>query len=468
MRLYETVAAVSTPRGKGGVALIRISGPDAVAVAERVFFPKSGKRLSEVTVGRLVYGDLRMPEGAGEDGGMTVDDGMGVLFRAPHSYTGEDTVEITCHGGVLVTERVLTAVFAAGARPAEAGEFTRRAFVNGKLSLSEAEALGTLLEAKTDAQLRLSRSGMDGRLSERIEALSARLRHILASVYAKIDYPDEELADLSDGEMRELLAALREEASALAETYRTGHATMEGIDTVICGPANAGKSSLYNLLVGREAAIVTDVAGTTRDMLSETVALGRVTLRLTDTAGLRATEDRVEQIGIDRARQAVGAAELILTVADASLSPDGESEALLADLAGRASSVVLLLNKTDVGRDARWEALTAGFPNLLHVSLRDDPDGAARLLRELVERLFTDGSIDLSRDAVIANARQYGAIARAVEYLGRAVEAIDAGLAADLYCIDAEGALAAFGELDGKEVGEAIVAEIFSKFCVGK
>lgn len=464
MRLYDTVAAVSTPRGKGGVAVIRISGADAVVVAERVFYPRSGKPLSEIAASRAVYGDIRMPFGAGE----RLDDGLAVVFRAPRSFTGEDTVEISCHGGVLVTEEVLSAVLAAGARPAEAGEFTRRAFVNGKLQLSEAEALGTLLEAKTLCQLRLSRSGMDGRLSSAVDALSARLRHVLASVYARIDYPDEELADLSDDEMRELLHAIKADAERLSETYRTGRAAMEGIETVICGPANAGKSSLYNLLVGREAAIVTDVAGTTRDMLSETVALGRVTLRLTDTAGLRETDDRVEQIGIDRARRAVEAAELILAVVDASAAPDREAEALLSELVERKDSTVLVLNKSDVGRDGAWDPIRERFTHVLEVSLTREQDAAAALLRETAEKLFTDGSLDPMRDAIVLNARQFSALSRAIEALSRAIEAITEGLPADLYCLDAESALAALGELDGKEVGEAIVAEIFSKFCVGK
>ena len=466
MKLYDTIAAVSTPRGKGGVALIRISGADALEIAERVFFPHSGKKLSEYPVGRMVYGDIRMPDE--KEDGVSLDDGMAVFFRAPRSFTGEDTVEITCHGGILITESVLSATFASGARPAEAGEFTRRAFVNGKLALSEAEALGTLLEAKTDAQMRLSRSGMTGKLSASIDALSASLRFVLASAYAKIDYPDEDLADLSAEEMHEKLSDICTRAEKLASTYRTGRATMEGIDTVICGPANAGKSSLYNLLVGRDAAIVTDIAGTTRDMLSETVALGKVTLRLTDTAGLRETADKVEQIGIDRARSAVDAAELVIAALDASKAPDEEAVSLLKTLSIRKESVIVLLNKSDIGLHSAWSAEVAPFPHILEASVKDGAEDAREALCTIAEEMFTDGSIDLYRDAVVANARQYGALLRAVEALKRAMEAIETGLDADLYCLDAEAALSAFGELDGKEVGEAIVSEIFSKFCVGK
>ena len=467
MQFYDTIAAVSTPRGKGGVAMIRISGEAAVTIAERVFFPRSGKPLSAVAHGMSVYGDIRVPVGAPNEG-ESIDDGLAVCYYAPRSFTGENTVEICCHGGILVTETVLSAVLSAGARPAEAGEFTRRAFVNGKMALSEAEALGTLLEAKTESQMRLSRGGMRGRLTARVEELAGRLRHILASVYARIDYPDEELADLSDEEMHDLLTALRAETLSLADTYRTGRATMEGINTVICGPANAGKSSLYNLLVGREAAIVTDVAGTTRDMLSETVALGKVTLRLTDTAGLRDTEDRVEQIGIARAREALTAAELVLAVVDGSSPATDEERELLLSLRERASGVIVLLNKRDRGASADWEKETEGFVNCLTISLKDDPDTALSAIRTLVEQLFTDGRIDLSADAVVMNARQYSALCRANEMLSRAIEAIDLGVSADIYCTDAEEALGAYLALEGRDVGEAVVAEIFSSFCVGK
>ena len=468
MKLYDTIAAVSSPRGKGGVALIRLSGEQAIEIASRVFFPRNRKNLRDLESSFFVYGDIRMPTDGGAPTGERIDDGMAVVFRAPRSFTGEDTVEITCHGGVLVTETVLSAFLAAGARSAEAGEFTRRAFVNGKLALSEAEALGTLLEAKTLSQLHLSRSGMDGRLSSRIDELSERLRYVLASVYARIDYPDEDLADLSNEEMRVILAEIENEARILLETYRTGHAAMEGIDTVIAGPANAGKSSLYNALVGRDAAIVTDVAGTTRDMLSETVALGRVTLRLTDTAGLRETDDKVERIGIDRARKAIDSSELVLAVFDASTAPCEEAEALLAVLKERKEHTVIVLNKSDAGVSPAFAALTEDFPYCHSLSLLKDPFNAVAQLRETVERMFTDGSLDLSRDAVIANARQHAAMTRAIFALERAGTAIGEGLSADLYCLDAEEALSAFLELDGREIGEEIVAEIFKKFCVGK
>ena len=255
----QTVCAVSTPPGKGGVALIRLSGTDAFRIADRAFRPRMGDApLSHRPPRTPVYGDVLLD-------GVAVDDGLATRFPAPHSYTGEDTVEITCHGGILVTQTVLTCILAAGARPAEAGEFTKRAFINGKMGLSAAEALGNLLEAGTREQMLLSGAGMRGKLSAKTNEIYESLCLVLSSVFACIDYPDEDLADMSREQMTEALADALERTQALANTYKTGHAVAEGIPTVICGKANGGKSSLYNRIVGREAAIVTDIAGTTRD-----------------------------------------------------------------------------------------------------------------------------------------------------------------------------------------------------------
>ncbi|MBO5682675.1 MAG: tRNA modification GTPase, partial [Clostridia bacterium] len=312
MRIFDTIAAISTPLGKGGVALLRISGAEAVSIAERVFEPLCRLPLSECEHSKMYYGNIYERNAIGER--VCIDDGMAVVFRAPRSFTGEDTVEITCHGGALITKCVLEAILAAGARPAEAGEFTRRAFLSGRLDLTKAEALGSLLEAENRNQLRLARNTMKGTLSAKTRELYEELRTILGGVYARIDFPDEDLAEMSTDEMQEGLEAVLDKTKKLASTYRTGHAVNDGIKTVICGPANAGKSSVYNRLTGEESAIVTDIAGTTRDILRDTVTLGKATLRISDTAGLRATEDTVESIGIKRALAEIDSAELILAV----------------------------------------------------------------------------------------------------------------------------------------------------------
>ena len=312
MKLLDTIAAVSTPRGKGGVAIIRISGADALKIGEMVFSPANGKSLSELSVGRLSYGTVSMPSGE------TVDDGMAVYFRSPRSFTGEDTVEINCHGGMLVTQKVLSAVLTAGARAAEAGEFTRRAYINGKMRLSEAEALGNLLEASSDTQLKLARSGVQGALADRIDAIYDGLRSTLTSVYAAIDFPDEDLSEMSREEIIESIDRGLSEIKRLSATYSTGRAINEGVLTVICGRTNAGKSSVYNRILGYDAAIVTDIEGTTRDVLKESATLGKTLLRLCDTAGLRDTDDRVESIGIERTKSEMERADLILAVFDRS------------------------------------------------------------------------------------------------------------------------------------------------------
>ncbi len=463
MNFFDTVAAISTPRGRGGVAVIRISGSNAFEVAGRVFRAASGKEFSSLTPNRLVYGSVICD-------GEAIDDCLAVRFCAPHSFTGEDTAEIHCHGGAYITQRVLEVVLAAGARAAQAGEFTRRAFVNGKLTLSRAEALGTLLEAQNDSQLRLARSGMEGRLTSACEKLHSDLIGLIAQVYAVVDYPEEELADMSTEEMAARTGELLSRVRTLRSTYRTGHAVMEGVRTVICGKPNVGKSSIYNALLGREAAIVTDVEGTTRDLLSETVSVGGATLRLTDTAGLHDTVDTVERIGVDRALDALDGAELILAVLDGSRELDEDDRKMLDDIKTKSAEKIIIINKNDKYPTINAEELREISPHIVSTCARSgdgDGEGIAEL-RELIGRLFVDGELDLRNDAVIANARQYAALSGAAEHLELALRALESGLSADLAGVDLELAVARISEVDGREVGEDVVAEIFSHFCVGK
>lgn len=466
MEILDTIAAVSTPRGKGGVALLRVSGADAVTIAARVFRPKNGKDLSEAAPRAAVYGSILAPS---DEGWQTIDDGLATVFRAPASFTGEDTVEICCHGGILLTETVLAALLAAGARAARAGEFTRRAFLNGKLGLSAAEALGSLLEAQNREQLTLAHSGMAGKIETRTRRIYEKLRTVLSSVLACIDFPDEDLAEMSRAEMTAQVRAVQSELRTLAATYRTGHAIAEGIPTVICGRPNVGKSSLYNLLVGRDAAIVTEIEGTTRDVLTETTALGRVTLRLFDTAGLRESDDRVERIGVERARTAMREAELILAVFDATREPDEEEIALAEQLASGGKCVIGILNKSDLS-DARAEAYEKLLSGKLScVVAMSAATGAGKdALCRAVEDCFIDGKLNTGDDAVLVNARQHAAVLQAEEAVSRALAGLDGGYPVDLCCVDLEAAMSSLSQLDGREVDEDIVSEIFSHFCVGK
>lgn len=457
----STIAAVSTPRGKGGVALIRISGEEAAAVAGRCFFPKCGKKIEELPPRKAYFGDI-LSDGA------PIDDGLCTRFSAPASYTGEDMVEISCHGGMLVTERVLEAVFAAGAVPAAAGEFTRRAFVNGKLSLTKAEAVAEILDAKSDAQLRIAAAARRGALSDRLEKAEKELVALCGAVYAKIDYPDEDLAEVGDDEFSERCAAVLRDLDALAATYRAGSAIFEGVNTVICGAPNRGKSSLYNLLAGEEAAIVTPIAGTTRDLLERDLPLGKVMLHLADTAGIRGAADEVERIGVARAEERVRGAELVFCLFDVSLPFSDEDAALCELLGGIAAPKLALLNKLDLKRGdfsipARYRGL---FCDTIEISALCG-EGLDRL-RAKVEELFDCGAIETDNAAVVTNARQFAALTEARARLVDAIHAVKSGMGADLASSDLERAIAVLGELDGRRVSEAIVSEIFSHFCVGK
>lgn len=463
MNLLDTIAAISTPYGKGGIAVIRISGSDAIAVAERVFLPKNGRALSSVESNRAVYGSIF----GYKNGEKTqIDDGIAVIFRAPSSFTGEDTVEISCHGGVLLTQRVLESTLVSGARMAEAGEFTRRAFVNGKMSLTGAEALGELLGASTDEQISLARSGMVGRLSKEADGIYNSLCDILAAIYAHIDYPDEDLADISREEMLSVAEKNLDALIRLSKTYSTGHAIGEGISTAIVGRTNAGKSTLYNLIVGRDAAIVTDIEGTTRDVLTETARLGKVTLRLSDTAGLRDTNDKVESIGIERARAAAESAELILAVIDGSRDPDADDLELVEYIKTLDGIKIAIINKSDLGIKESVTGLATFFDRAIPFSAQSG-EGFS-LLEAAVEEIYIDNDLDMGQSAIIANARQNGAVLLAIQTLEGAIEAIRGELPLEICCVEVENALAALGELDGRTVSEDIISKIFANFCVGK
>ena len=454
-----TVAAVSTPYGRGGIAVIRISGPDAVTIAERVFVPGGGAALSSAESNRMVWGRIYYKE-------ELIDDGMAVVFRAPHSYTGEDTVEISCHGGIYLTQKVLESVFLCGAQPAGPGEFTKRAFLNGKLGLSQAEAIIDLIDAQSMEGVRLAGAGARGNLKRAADEIYQLLRDAVSSTYAFIDFPDEDLTDLSVDELLERIGTAREKLAALAKSYSVGRAVNEGIRCAIVGKPNTGKSSLLNCLMGEDRAIVTDIAGTTRDVLEETVSIGRILLRLADTAGIHGTDDVVERLGVERSLRALGDAELVLAVFDGSASLEDEDFALAEHLRGVTCPIVAVVNKSDAGLIADVSLLGVPFVKTLTVSAEngDGIDG----LRETVESLFLEGQIDYSTEAVVSNARQYAAVCAAEEHAARAEQALRDGYTQDIAGMDLELALSALAEVDGRAVTGDVVDAIFHNFCVGK
>ncbi|MBO4282997.1 MAG: tRNA uridine-5-carboxymethylaminomethyl(34) synthesis GTPase MnmE [Clostridia bacterium] len=454
-----TVTAISTPPGKGGVAVIRVSGDDALAVAAKCFVPKSGKPVSAVPPRRAIYGNILLD-------GKIIDDGLLLYFPAPDSYTGEDVIELSCHGGSLLSGMVLEATLKAGAIPAPAGEFTRRAYLAGKLSLSDVEAVGLAIDAVTPAQVRLAASDSRNRLRDAIGGLHDRLLTLLSSLYASIDYPDEDLAELSGGEIADGIEQIHADLTALGETYRTGRAIREGLPAVIAGKPNVGKSAVFNRLLGEDAAIVTEIPGTTRDVLEYPLAVGRALLRLADTAGLRDTSDPVETIGVERARKKIGGAEVLLLVLDTSRPQEEEDRALLALARDFAGVAVLLLNKSDLPAVWGKNDLPENSPAAFSVSA--ETGAGFDEATDYLSRALTDENLSLGEDAVVASARQSAAISSACNDLAACLDSLRRGVPIDAAASLAEAALASLSEVDGRTVSGEIVDEIFSRFCVGK
>ncbi len=459
----RTIAAISTPFGRGGIAVIRISGVDAIEISSKVFKPRSNKSLTEIPHGRTVYGLIVFEE-------KTVDDGMASVFKAPNSFTGEDTVEISCHGGILITQKVLEAVLAAGASPAAAGEFTKRAFVSGKIKLTEAEAVIATINAESEEQLKLARSHMEGSLSREIGEISSGLLQILSRCYVLCDYPDEDLSEVSNDEVRSILLSVRNRLSRLLSGYKVGHAVAEGIGTAIVGRPNVGKSSLLNGLLGYQRAIVTDIPGTTRDTVEERLYLGRVLLKLCDTAGIRSGDDidEVERIGIQRSLEKLNSSELVLAVFDSSAPLQKEDHHLLSRLKEYSGIKIAVLNKCDRGEDKESTKIISScdFDHLIKVSAKNKL--GFEELEALIEGMYFEGQIDYSKTPTLSLARQKISVKNALDAVDRALYGLSIDLPADITGLDIENAISSLEELDGRQISEKIVSEIFSSFCVGK
>ncbi len=460
--MTDTIAAISTAYGKGGIAVIRISGDEAVAVAEKMFKPVSGRPLSDYGAKSAVYGRIYSR-------GKVIDDGVATIFRAPSSYTGEDTVELSCHGGIYMSSRVLSEALVSGARMAEAGEFTRRAFLSGKMTLTEAEAVIDLIDAKTDEQISLARSQVSGRLSAALSEIYEKLKTLVSSAYVYADYPDEDLADVGAEQMKDELAVIEKELVRLTCGYEGARIVREGINTVLVGRPNTGKSSVLNRLLGCERAIVSDIAGTTRDTIEESVKLGHLLLNLTDTAGIHGSDDKIEKIGVERSVAALERADLVLAVFDGSEPLDEEDKNLIGLLGERNKKCpkIALVNKSDLDPAGIEDELDRNLFCESVVLSAASGEGFDRLT-DTVERLFEVGKVDYDSSAVIANARQNAAVSRALAAVRNAESALDAGFTPDVAGIDLEEAMQALGETDGRAVSADIVDAIFHRFCVGK
>ena len=457
----DTIAAISTAVSNSGIGIIRISGKDAVAVADRVYRSRGGKkRLADQPTHTIHYGYI-------VDQGETVDEVLVMLMRGPKSFTAEDTVEVNCHGGVYAMKRVLDVVLKNGARPAEPGEFTKRAFLNGRIDLSQAESVMDVIQAKNEYALKSSLQQLKGAVRTAIEELRSRILYQTAFIESALDDPEHISLDGYPGRLSEEVHQLQKTLSELIASSENGRILKEGIRTVILGKPNAGKSSLLNALVGEERAIVTDIAGTTRDALEETIAFQGITLNLIDTAGIRETEDVVEKIGVGRAIEKAGEADLILCVFDAARPLDENDREILKVIEGKQA--ILLLNKTDLAvtlQETKLQELTGGRYPVVSVSAKEQT-GLSKLT-EQIHNLFYQGEISVQDELYITNARQKHARLDAAEGLQRVQESISLGMPEDFYSIDLLAAYEALGTITGETVGEDLVNEIFSRFCMGK
>lgn len=451
----DTIAAIATPAGTGGVAVIRISGPDAAEILGKV-----APAHRDVPAGMMVYGDFL-------NGTEKVDDGYSVFFAGPRSYTGEDTVELQCHGGSVISALVLQAAVAAGARPAEPGEFTKRAFLNGKLDLSQAEAVGDLIGAISEAGVRIAQKQIHGQLKEELMQIQNRLTDLIAEIESVLEYPDEDMEETETIDVTGEIERLRNELTQTAESWYAGHLLRDGLSVTLAGAPNAGKSSLYNSLCGDDRAIVAQVPGTTRDILENTVAINQGTvLRLTDTAGLRESDDPLETEGIRRAREAARQSDLILYLVDASVQPGESDRREVERLLAEGRSVAGILSKTDLPMVMDAQA----FSELYHLPMLPLSTVTGAGMTELRALLYekAGGAILSEERVIIADMRQKHHLESAAKLLNSALDILKNGGPQDLICTDLRAAWVELGEITGTTAGEEIIDRIFSKFCLGK
>ena len=455
--MSHTIAAIATGRSPSAIGILRLSGPDTFTALDAVFRARNGRPAAAQRPRSMVLGDLL--DGAGR----VIDNVLCVTFPAPHSYTGEDCAELHCHGSPVVLDAGLRALFAAGCRQAQGGEFTRRAFLSGQLDLLQAEAVADLIDAETAEQAHNAVCQLSGTLSRTVDRVYEALLSMAARFYAVVDYPDEDIEDLRQPELLDTLHTARQDLERLLTGFSRGQLLKQGVPTVLLGKPNAGKSSLLNALLGYDRAIVTDIAGTTRDTVEEKLPVGGVLLRLTDTAGIRDGGDAVEALGVERSRAAAHQAALAILVLDGSSPPTAEDEEAIA-LARQVPRLLVVMNKCDLPRHPDAAALTGRFDTVLSVSARENL-GLDALTRAIAALFPTGVPAD---GALLTNARQADAVSRALSAVTDAHDALQNGMTPDAVLTDCEAALEALGELNGKHIRDDLVDTIFSRFCVGK
>jgi len=452
----STIAAISTGQAAGGIGIVRISGENALSVADRIFKTVSGIKLKNLSGYKAAFGRVFFEE-------KCVDEAVALVFKAPKSYTGEDVVEISCHGGLLVTKQVLRAALANGAVPAEPGEFTKRAFLNGKMDLTRAESVMNIISAKSEQAKSAALNTLDGALFRKVSEISLSLKKTAAQMAAWVDYPDEEIDELSDDNLKTVLTSAEKELEALIGRFDVGRIIIEGVETAIVGKPNVGKSTLMNLMSGYEKSIVTSVAGTTRDIVEETVTLGNNVLRLADTAGLHDTDDTVEKIGVDRTKQRLDRASLVLAVFDSSTEIDAEDREIIKMC--KDKNAVAIINKTDLEEKIDTNIINNNFKYAVYLSAKDK-NGITEL-ENAIENILGTADFDTSA-ATLMNERQLSCCQSALQSIKEAISALEIGMTRDALNVNIDVAIESLDVLTGEKATESVVNEIFSQFCVGK
>ncbi len=458
----DTIAAISTPFGTGGIGIVRVSGPAALEIAARIF--RSKRQFCEIGSHTVTHGKIVDPAD-----GRILDDVLVIKMKAPNTFTAEDTVEISCHGGIVVLKSVLSLVLRQGARAAGPGEFTRRAFINGKMDLAQAEAVIDLINSKTDEGSRAAADQLEGRLSARISSARKKLIALIAHIEAVLEYPEYDIEELTAEKIQEEVKTVKKELAGIAAGYDRGRLIREGLTAAIVGKPNAGKSSLMNALSGGERAIVTDVPGTTRDVIEEYINVNGIPVRLLDTAGIRTTSDPVESIGVERAKNAASSADLVIVVLDAQTGILPEDKEIIRSVGMKKR--IIIINKTDISEDRsivemKRQLATLGEIPVIIASMLDGT-GLDELF-EGISGLFLEGAIEQNNEVLVTNARHKQLLDTAIKSLDAAENAHTGGLPLDFVTIDIKECADALGQITGESVSEDVLQEIFSRFCIGK
>lgn len=459
MFIDDTIAAIATAPGEGGIGIIRISGPKSLEVAEEIFFSMSGKKISEYPARTLIFGNIK-------DGDKKIDEVLVAYMKGPNSYTAEDVIEINCHGGFISVKRILELVLSKDVRLAEAGEFTKRAFLNGRIDLSQAEAVIDVINAKTDKAHEVAENQLDGSLSNRIREFREKVTELLAQVEVAIDYPEEDIEFIAYTTLEEKTRELNKDIKKLYETSESGKIFREGLKTVIVGKPNVGKSSLLNSILGENRAIVTDIPGTTRDVIEEFVNIKGIPLKIVDTAGIRETDDVVEKIGVEKSMASFDTADLIIMVVDSSLELSEEDREILEKVQGKET--ILLLNKTDLPQVIDEEEVKkyVNEENIIKISALHNE--GIEDVHDRIEAMVYKGDIKSSSNVIITNSRHKDALYRAMKSAEDAMRAIEDRMPLDFVEVDLKNIWDYLGYINGDTVSEDLLDNIFHNFCIGK